>query len=75
MGFTERENTVMYKVKLRKERATWYWYVENPQGGGGGSNFVGTKKSALAAALRSVKVGSPYEVFTAGRFTGSGVRS
>ncbi len=59
--------TNTYTVKLRKERATWYWFVKNPQGGGFGSNHCGAKGVALGRALQSIPAGAPYIVVTNGR--------
>ena len=49
-------------VTLRKERATWYWFVTNPQGGGFGSNHCGAQRVALAAALRPYPDGFAYRL-------------
>jgi len=46
-----------YKVTLRKNGATWYYFTENPQGGGFGSNHCGTKGVAMGMALRGLDIG------------------
>jgi hypothetical protein len=56
-----------WKIRMDKYRSTWNWFVTNPQGGGFGSNHCGTKRVALANALRSVPIGEAYELVTNGR--------
>lgn len=53
----------MYKVNLRKLRATWHWFTTNPQGGGFGSTHCGSKKVALDDATRWLKPGTQYQLF------------
>lgn len=60
----------MWKVKLRKVRATWYWFTENPQGGGFGSNLVGPKKWALHRATENIPAGSQYQLFNGDKLEG-----
>lgn len=56
----------MYQIRLDKHRSTWYWFTENPQGGGFGSNHCGTKTAALHKALWNVPAGAQYQVTTNG---------
>ena len=53
-------------VTLRKEYSTWYWFTENPAGGGFGSSNCGPKRTALAQALRGIPSGTPYKLVTNG---------
>ncbi|MDD4888361.1 MAG: hypothetical protein PHU85_00395 [Phycisphaerae bacterium] len=53
----------MFKVTLRKEYSTWYWYTQNPSGGGFGSNLRGSQKSALYQALRGLPPGTQYHLW------------
>ena len=50
----------MFKVRLNKHYSTWYWYVENPQGGGFGSNYCGSKAVVMKSALRGLAAGAKY---------------
>lgn len=52
----------MYKVKLNKHGATWYYFTENPQGGGFGSNMVSSQRSALAKATQNIPAGTKYQL-------------
>ncbi len=52
----------MYTVKLNKYGATWYYYTENPQGGGFGSNNCGPQYIALARARQDIPAGAQYEL-------------
>lgn len=58
-----------WRIEMRKERATWYWFTTNPQGGSFGSNNCGPKKSALRLARRGIPLGEPYTLVTNGRVT------
>ncbi len=60
----------MYKVSLRKYRATWHYFTTNPQGGGFGSNHCGAKRVAYDLAIRNIPLGSQVEITTEnnGRF-------
>ena len=53
-----------WTITLRKCRSTWYWFVGNPQGGGGGSNMVSSKRIVLATAMRNVPKGATVKVVT-----------
>lgn len=55
-----------WKVRMDKHRATWNWFTTNPQGGGFGSNHCGTKRVALASAIRNIPKGERYELITNG---------
>jgi hypothetical protein len=57
----------MYKIKIYKVRSTWYWYVENPQGGGFGSNQVSTRKSVICRAIRGIPAGAKVQLIQAGK--------
>jgi hypothetical protein len=59
-----------YIVRLRKTRATWDYFVENPVGGGCGSNYCGPKRIALTRALVMVPAGADYELITNGKSGG-----
>jgi len=61
-------------VSLRKERATWYWFVTNPQGGGFGSNVCGPQKSALWRALMPYVDGTSYRLVVNGQDRGIQVK-
>lgn len=52
----------MYKVNLRKERSTWYYFTTNPLGGGFGSNYCGPKKIAFGMAIHNIPFGAKYEL-------------
>jgi len=60
----------MYKVRMDKHRATWNWFVTNPQGGGFGSNHCGTQRAALYNALRGVPVNAQYQFVVNGKDRG-----
>jgi len=51
-----------YKISLRKHYSTWYYFTENPQGGGFGSNISGTMTAAIRLALRSVQDYASFSV-------------
>ena len=53
-----------YQVSLRKFRSTWNYFTTNPQGGGFGSNLVGSKKSALSRAIANIPDGSTVLLIT-----------
>ena len=59
-----KENIGHYRVSLRKFRSTWHYFTENPQGGGFGSNLVGSKKAALARAISGIPDGSSVLLIT-----------
>lgn len=61
----------LWKVKLTKERATWYWFTQNPEGGGFGSHLVGPKRYALAAATRNIPEGATFELWVNHQLTGT----
>jgi hypothetical protein len=52
----------VFHVRMSKYRSTWSWFTTNPQGGGFGSNHCGTKRDALARALRSLRAGDKYSL-------------
>lgn len=47
-----------YKVTLRKFKSTWYYFTENPQGGGSGSNYCGPKHIAFHRATMNIPIGA-----------------
>jgi hypothetical protein len=59
-----------HTVSLRKERATWYWFHTNPEGGGFGSNNCGPQSIALGAALRAIPHGTQYRLIVNGKDRG-----
>lgn len=63
-------NEGLYTVRMDKHRATWHYFTTNPQGGGFGSNHCGTKRVALAYALRSVASGTEYRLIVNGKDCG-----
>lgn len=64
----------MFKIKLRKLRSTWHWFVENPVGGGFGSNDVASKKFVIRKATQNIPIGAPYQVFRDGTLEGEFVK-
>jgi hypothetical protein len=64
----------MWKIKLWKNRSTWHWFTENPQGGGFGSNLCGPQKHALTAAMRNIPSGADYQLFINDKLIGSFTR-
>lgn len=63
----------MWKITLRKHRATWHYFTENPQGGGSGSNICGPKYIALARATQYVPVGANYELWVNDALVSKGI--
>ena len=53
-----------WEIHLRKCKATWHYFTQNPQCGGGGSNVVAPKKIALARAMELVPKGTTVKVIT-----------
>ncbi len=53
----------MYKIKIRKVRSTWHWFVINPEGGGFGSNQVSTRASVLCRALSGIPDGATCQLY------------
>ena len=64
----------MWHIRLDKHRATWYYFTENPQGGGFGSNNCGPKSHALHRARANIPLGSQYRLTVNGRDRGVLVR-
>jgi len=58
----------MWQIRIKKSGATWYWFTENPQGGGLGSNYCGPKHIAMFQAMRNMPDGANYTV-KSGPFT------
>lgn len=52
----------MFTVKMNKHRSTWTYFTTNPQGGGFGSNYCGTKAYALKRATLSLQPGTQYRL-------------
>jgi hypothetical protein len=49
-----------WRITLDLYRSTWTWTTHNPEGGSFGSTHSGSKRVALAQALRGVPAGADY---------------
>jgi hypothetical protein len=49
-----------WRITLDLYRSTWTWMTHNPQGGSFGSTYCGSKRVALAQALRGLPPGASY---------------
>ena len=61
---------VSWHVNMDKHRATWFYFTGNPQGGGFGSNHCGSKKVALAKAIRNIPQGAQFDLRVNGKNCG-----
>ena len=52
----------MWKVRMNKQRSTWHYFTTNPQDGGFGSNYCGSKRVALKLATRNIPIGEIYSL-------------
>ncbi len=50
----------MWHIRAHKTRSTWYYFTENPQGGGFGSTIVASKRTAIWLASRNIPDGEKY---------------
>jgi len=63
----------MWVVTLRKAGSTWYWFTENPQGGGFGSNQVSSLAAVRRVAMRNIPVGDRVRVVVNGKVSDEAV--
>jgi len=60
----------VWVVTLTKHRSTWNYFAQNPQGGGGGSCYVGPLYIAIELAAWNIPKGESYRLVINGKERG-----